>query len=165
MTKSYGDALSYDIATGYITVLTHYPNAGYLRAQYLPNGDVCLIGAREFVDFAETRETSMEMEMWILKPGSFEPVPLNHKIFEGVAISAQSNRIAWANIHDQYPEIAEGLSIICAADIVYNNGTPSLANKKEVFRASQPECVVEPHDFFNNDTELTYSCYAITEDS
>ena len=45
----------------------HYPNAGFLRVQYLPNGDVFLIGARTFTDIRTTR--SRDQEMWVMKAG------------------------------------------------------------------------------------------------
>ncbi|KAK3711650.1 hypothetical protein LTR37_009426 [Vermiconidia calcicola] len=165
MSKSYGDAFSYDIETGRISLITQYPNQGYLRVQYMPNGDLFLIGAREFEDFAITREE--DMEMWILKPGSLEPVALGQKIFEGVAISYQNSHIAWANTAGQYPDqIAENETIIYEADIRYNaTGYPSLENKREVIREYAPECLAEPQDFRKDDTELIYNCYRITEES
>src|SRR6476619_4955045 len=46
MSKSFGDAFVVDVRTKVVRLLTHYPNAGYLRVQYLPNGDFFLIGAR-----------------------------------------------------------------------------------------------------------------------
>ena len=47
MSKSFGDAFEIDAATRVIRLLTHYPHAGFLRVQYLPNGDYFLIGARD----------------------------------------------------------------------------------------------------------------------
>ncbi|KIW70534.1 hypothetical protein PV04_02795 [Phialophora macrospora] len=163
--QSYGDVLEYDIKTGHITVLTHYPNEGYLRAQYLNNGDLLLIGAASYEGFAETRES--DMSLWVLKKGTFEAIPLNHKVWEGVAISYEPNgrnHIAWANTHAQYPEwISQNETIFWEADIVYNStGYPSLENKREIVHNSPPDCIQsEPQDFRHNDTELLYSCYNI----
>ena len=85
MSKSFGDAFVVDVRTKVIRLLTHYPHAGYLRVQYLPNGDLFLIGARTFTDIRSTR--SRDQEMWVLKAGSRGPVlPLEHKISEGVAM-------------------------------------------------------------------------------
>ena len=88
MEKSFGDVYEVDVATKNIRLLTHYPHAGFLRAQFLPNGDYFLIGARTFTDIQTTR--SRDQEMWILKadakPGD-RPLALEHKISEGVAIS------------------------------------------------------------------------------
>src|SRR5919107_1197256 len=55
MSKSFGDAFVVDVKTKAIRLLTHYPNPGYLRVQYMPNGDYFLIGARTFKDIQTTR--------------------------------------------------------------------------------------------------------------
>lgn len=163
MSKSYGDAFEIDLETKDIKLLTGTPNPGYLRVQYLPNGDYFLIGARTFEDATTTRENNMEM--WVLKQGEREPVALGHKIWEGVAISANTTRIAWANTHGNYPDrFAENENAISVADIVYDDdGQPALANEREVLRATEPECKLEPQDFRNNDTELIYTCYDDTD--
>ena len=159
MSKSFGDAFVVDLKTKMIRLLTHYPNPGYLRVQYLPNGDLFLIGARAFADIQTTR--SRDQEMWVMKAdGRDRPVALDHKISEGVAISRKSARIAWSNTHGQYPDLlAEGESVIYTGDIVSEGGQPKLANKKEVLRAKAPECTLEAQDFRKNDTELIYTCY------
>jgi Tol biopolymer transport system component len=161
MEKSFGDAYEVDVATGFITLLTHYPHPGFLRVQFLPNGDYFLIGARTFTDITTTR--SKDQEMWILK-ADFKPgdkaVPIEHKISEGVAISRTAMKIAWSNTRGQYPDrFQEGESAMYTADVVYDNGRPKLANEKEILRAKAPECTLEAQDFRNNDTELIYTCY------
>jgi Tol biopolymer transport system component len=161
MEKSFGDAFEVDLASKAIRLLTHYPHAGFLRVQFLPNGDYFLIGARTFTDIRASRER--DQEMWILrkdaKPGD-RAAPLDHRISEGVAISRTAMRIAWSNTHGQYPDqIAQGESVIYVADLVDRNGTVTLANKKEVLRARAPECTLEAQDFRKNDTELIYTCY------
>jgi Tol biopolymer transport system component len=161
MEKSFGDAYEIDVSTKAIRLLTHYPHPGFLRVQYLPNGDYFLIGARTFTDIQATR--GRDQEMWILKrdakPGD-RALPLDHKISEGVAISRTAMKIAWSNTRGQYPDLLqEGESAIYTADIVYDGGTPKLANKKEVLRAKAPECTLEAQDFRNNDAELIYTCY------
>ena len=159
MSKSFGDAFVVDVKTKVIRLLTHYPNPGYLRVQYLPNGDFFLIGARSFADIQTTR--SKDQEMWVMKAdGKDRPVALDHKISEGVAISRKSPKIAWSNTRGQYPDLlGEGESVIYTADIVYDGGQPRLANKKEILRAKAPECTLEAQDFRKNDTELIYTCY------
>jgi hypothetical protein len=71
--------------------------------------------------------------MWVLAAdGSGEPVPLGHKISEGVAISRTQPKIAWSNTHGQYPDVlAEGESVIYTADIVKERGRPALAQKND----------------------------------
>ena len=102
MEKSFGDAYEVEAGTRIIRLLTHYPHAGFLRVQYLPNGDYFLIGARTFADTRTTR--ARDQEMWIL-PRDFRPgdraVPLEHRISEGVAVSRTSMKIAWSNTRGQ----------------------------------------------------------------
>jgi Tol biopolymer transport system component len=159
MSKSFGDAFVVDVRTKMIRLLTHYANPGFLRVQYLPNGDLFLIGAREFKDIQATR--SRDQEMWILRAdGKERPIPLDHKISEGVAISRKTSKIAWSNTNGQYPDLLKpGESVIYTGDIVEEGGKPKLANKKEVLRASGPDCTLEAQDFRKNDTELIYTCY------
>jgi Tol biopolymer transport system component len=161
MEKSFGDAYEIDVSSRAIRLLTHYPQAGFLRVQYLPNGDYFLIGARTLADIQSTR--SRDQEMWTL-PRGFRPgdraVPLGHKISEGVAISRTAMKIAWSNTHGQYPDLlAEGESVIYTAEIRNEDGRPALANKQEIVRGRAPECTLEAQDFRRNDSELIYTCY------
>ena len=161
MEKSFGDAFEVDVSTKAIRLLTHYAHPGFLRVQFMRNADYFLIGARTFTDISTTR--SRDQEMWILKadakPGD-RPLPLEHKISEGVAISRSSMKIAWSNTRGQYPDLLQqGESVIYTADVVYDGALPRLANKTEVIRAKAPECTLEAQDFRNNDSELIYTCY------
>ena len=159
MSKSFGDAFVVDVKTQMIRLLTHYPNPGYLRVQYLPNGDLFLIGARTFTDIQTTR--SRDQEMWVMKAdaqGSARRA--RSQDLRGRGDLPKDARIAWSNTHGQYPDLlGEGESVIYTADIVYEGGQPKLANKKEVLRAKAPECTLEAQDFRKNDTELIYTCY------
>ena len=160
MSKSYGDAFEIDLETKLIRLLTgHFLNKGFLRVQYLPNGDFFLIGARTFEDIRTTR--SRDQEMWVMRADAkTPPVPLNHKISEGVAISLKRMKIAWSNTNGQYPDrIARGESVLYTADVVYKDGVPALANKQEILRSKTNECTLEAQDFRNDDSELTYTCY------
>ena len=160
MGRSFGDAFEIDLATGLTRLLTgHFQHSGFLRVQYLPNGDFFLIGARTFTDVRTTR--GRDQEMWVMKAdASAPPTALNQKISEGVAISRKRMRIAWANTRAQYPDrLAEGESVLYTADVVYKDGVPQLVDTKEVLRARAPECTLEAQDFRNDDTELIYTCY------
>ncbi len=161
MEKSFGDAYGVDAATGVIHLLTHYAHPGFLRVQFLPNGDYFLIGARAFTDISATR--SRDQEMWVLK-ADFKPgdkaIPLEHKISEGVAISRTAMKIAWSNTRGQYPDrFQPNESGLYTADIKYENGVPRVVNEKEILRAKAPECTLEAQDFRKNDSELIYTCY------
>jgi Tol biopolymer transport system component len=160
MGKSFGDAFEIDLSARLIRLLTgHFHHEGFLRVHYLPNGDYLLIGARKFTDVNTTR--SRDQEMWVMKSDlKSPPVPLNHKISEGVAVSRTRMKIAWSNTRGQYPDqLAQGESVIYTADIEYRDGVPTLVNKKEVIRARAPECTLEAQDFRGDDTELIYTCY------
>jgi hypothetical protein len=160
MGKSFGDAFEIDLQTRLTRLLTgHFQHTGFLRVQYLPNGDLFLIGARTFTDIRTTRDR--DQEMWAMKADAkTPPVPLGHKISEGVAISRKQMKIAWANTHGQYPELlAPGESALYTADIVYKDGIPTLVNRKELTRARAPECTLEAQDFRHDDTELIFTCY------
>src|SRR5213076_1639627 len=93
-----------DVATRTIRLLTgHFVHAGFLRVQYLPNGDFFLIGARTFTDIRTTR--ARDQEMWVLKADAgAPPTPLGRKISEGVAISRKRMKIAWSNTRAHYPD-------------------------------------------------------------
>jgi Tol biopolymer transport system component len=160
MSKSFGDAFEIDLQTKVIRLLTgHFLHAGFLRVQYLPNGDFFLIGARTFTDIRVTR--GRDQEMWVMKAdASAPPVALGRRISEGVAISRRQMKIAWANTHGQNPDVlAEGESALYTADLIYKDGAPALANQKELLRARAPECTLEAQDFRRDDRELVYTCY------
>src|SRR4030095_15662512 len=160
MSKSYGDAFEINLETKMIRLLTgHFLHKGFLRVQYLPNGDFFLIGARVFEDINATR--SRDQEMWVMKANAkTPPAPLSHKISEGVAISLKQMKIAWSNTNGQYPDrIPKGESALYTADIIYRDGVPALVNEKEILRSKSNECTLEAQDFRNNDAELIYTCY------
>ena len=162
MSKSFGDAFEIDLATKHIRLITHYPNAGYLRVQYLPNGDYLLVGARKFEDVRKTRYS--DQELWILKAGATgQPIALDQKLTEGVAISSTRMKIAWAVDSRTHPGVVpSGKAIIYTGDIAEQDGKPVLTNKREAVLLSSPDCVgTEPQDFRNGDSELIFVCYTI----
>lgn len=160
MSKSFGDAFLLDVKTKQVRLLTQAPNAGFLRVQYLPNGDYLLIGARKFDDVYKTRY--YDQEFWILKEGG-QPISLNEKVSEGVAISRQAMKIAWSNdFRTSSGELAEDECAIYTGDIVYNGDQPRVVNKKIAIRIKGYECRMEAQDFRNDDTELTYVVYRDT---
>lgn len=161
MSKSFGDAFEIDVATRRIRLLTHFPNPGYLRVQFLPNGDYLLIGSRKFENVKTTRYT--DQELWVLKAGQAgKAEPLNQRMTEGVAISRRSMKIAYAVDSRTHPgEVPEGEAAIYTADVVDDAGKPKLANQREAVRVRRPDCVgTEPQDFRNDDRELVFVCYS-----
>ncbi len=159
MSKSFGDALVIDLKTHEIKCLTcGIPAAAYLRVMHLSNGDYILIGPDHFENIQTSR--SRDNELWYLSrmPGS-EPVKLGQKMSEGAAISKKSMKIAFAVLHDQVPDVPSGASRIVVAELDLNGEVPGLANKKVVFESPDRSCTVEPNDFYDNDTKLTFTCY------
>ena len=158
--KSFGDAYEIDLETKLVRHLTgHFAHAGFLRVQFLPNGDYVLIGARTFRDITRTRYE--DEELWVMKADrSAPPMALDQKVHEGVAISRSRMRIAWSSSNQQYPNrFPPGESALYVADIIYENGTPKLANKREILRGRQPECTIEAQDFRDDDNYIVYTCY------
>jgi hypothetical protein len=159
MAKSFGDAMVIDLQTRRISCLTcGIPGAAFLRVMHLSNGDYLLIGPDHFEDTRISR--SRDNELWYLKkePGS-KPVKIGQKMSEGAAVSKISMKIAFAELHDQIPEVPTGASRIVIADLSLSDGTPKLINRKIVFESPDRSCTAEPNDFYDNDTKLTFSCY------
>lgn len=161
--KSYGDAFEIDLATRKVRNLTaHIPHAGVMRIQYLPNGDY-LVTAPRIHNGANTRA---HLEMWVLDKGLQRGLqPLGGQVFEGIAVSRRTNKIAWAVIE---PELGPKDPWVLGfskpvkhyvADVAYRGTVPYLANKREILAPKPKECnFIEPQDFRSNDGELIYSC-------
>lgn len=122
--KTFGDVYEIELATRVLRPMTHhYFHEGYTRALYLANGDILLSGARQF-DAADPwpSRSDKNAELWVLsKDLSSPPVPLGEKCSEGPAVSRRKMRLAWT---------AGGAFYL--ADIVQDDGTPKLANKKKI---------------------------------
>jgi hypothetical protein len=159
MAKSFGDAMLIDLKTRQISCLTcAIPAAAFLRVMHLSNGDYLLIGADHFEDIRTSR--TRDNELWYLSkvPGS-KPVKIGQKMSEGVAISKTSMKLSFAELHDQVSEVAPGASRIVVVDFDLSTGTPKLINRKVVFESPDKSCTVEPGDFYDNDSKLTFTCY------
>jgi len=159
MTKSFGDAMVIDLATREIRCLTcNIPAAAFLRVMHLPSGDYILIGPERFENIQISR--SRDNELWFLskKRGS-KPVKLGQKMFEGLVVSKKNARIAFSEGHVQVPELAPEASRLVIADVDLSGATPKLVNKKMVYESKDKSCRIEPQDFYDNDTQITFSCY------
>lgn len=159
MAKSFGDAMVIDLETRTIDCLTcNVPGAAFLRVMHLITGDYLLIGPDKFEDISTSR--SRDNELWFLskKPGS-KPVRLGMKMSEGAAISKESMKIAFSQVHAQEPSIATGASRIIVAELNLSGDTPKLVNQKTVFESPDKSCIAEAQDFYDNDSKLIFSCY------
>lgn len=159
MSKSFGDAMLIELKTRQISCLTcGIPAAAFLRVMHLFNGDYLLIGADHFEDIRTSR--NRDNELWYLskQPGS-KPVKIGQKMSEGVALSKKTMKISFAELHELVPEVPAGASRIVVADLDLSGGTPKIINRKVVFESPDRSCTVEPGDFYDNDSKLTFTCY------
>lgn len=159
MAKSFGDAMVMDLATREIRCLTcNIPGAAFLRVMHLPTGDYILIGPERFEDIRVSR--TRDNELWFLsKERGSKPVKLGQKMSEGMVISKRNLKIAFSEVHAQAPELGAEASRLIVADLDLSGGTPKLINKKTVYESKDKNCTIEPQDFYDNDTKMTFSCY------
>lgn len=159
MAKSFGDAFVIDLKTRAIRCLTcSVPGAAFLRVMHLANGDYLLIGPERFEDVRVSR--SRDNELWYLsrKPGA-RPVKLGQKMSEGAAISKRSLTIAFSETSGQNSTLPRGASRLIAAEVDLSGATPALKNLQTLLTSPDNRCVIEAQDFFDQDRQLTYSCY------
>jgi hypothetical protein len=159
MAKSFGDAMVIDLQTREIRCLTcNVPGAAFLRVMHLPTGDYILIGPERFEDIRISR--SRDNELWFLsKERGSKPLRLGQKMSEGLVISKKNLKIAFSEVHAQAPDLAPGASRLVVADLDLSGSTPRIVNKKTVHESPDKSCTIEPQDFYDNDTKLTFSCY------
>ena len=159
MAKSFGDAMVYDIATRTIRCLTcNVPGGAFLRVMHLATGDYVLIGPEKFENINISR--SRDNELWFLsKERGSKPVKFGVKMSEGMAISKNSMKISFSQVHAQSPDLPEGASRLVIADLDISEGKPKLLNQKIVYESPDRNCVIEAADFYDNDTKMTFTCY------
>lgn len=164
LSKTFGDAMELDLATKRIRNLTaHYPHHGYTRALYLANGDIVLSGPEAF-DPKRIGEARVQCFLSVLDKSLTKPAaPLGTKCSEGPAVSRKRMRIAWTHVAPEYPdEMLAGSSRMQEADIVYEGGTPKLANQRLIIdsRDLPFKCTMETQNYRPPDEkELTFSAY------
>jgi hypothetical protein len=163
--RTFGDVFEVDVKTKTIRPITHhYFHEGYTRALYLVNGDILLSGSRTFDAEDPWPSRGETAELWVLdKSLTKPPVPLGEFCSEGPAVSRTKMTIAWAVVHDNYPDrLPEDVSQIWMADIVYDDGKPAFMNKKKILdsRDLPFECTLEAQNFRPPDEkEITFSAY------
>jgi len=159
MTKSFGDAMVIGLDTRDIRCLTcNVPGAAFLRVMHLSTGDYLLIGPDHFEDIQTSR--SRDNELWFLgsERGS-KPVKLGQKMSEGAAVSKKSLTIAFAQLPAQSGDLNPEASRLIVAGLDLTGDVPLLVNKRTVFESNDHNCIIEPQDFFDNDNQLTFTCY------
>ncbi len=162
--KTFGDVYELEVATGIIRPVTHhYPHHGYTRALYLANGDILLSGPDHF-DPEKPGDARTQCWLYVLDKSRTRPaVALGSKCSEGPAVSRKRLHIAWTHVSAQYPqEMERGSSRMLEADIVYDSGTPKLANQRVILESRDLpfKCTLETQNFVPPDeTRLTFSAY------
>lgn len=159
---SYGDAFEYDIATGRTRNLTqHAPHQGFLRIHYLPDGSYLLLGPHQH---AATREETRfkRIELWWMdRDAARAPVRLRIGVFEGIAVSTHSNKVAWTQALPRTAKHtleATGAALFTGELIVTGDGA-RMEKITEVASNFAGDCMVEAQDFLPGDTGLTLPCY------
>lgn len=162
--KSFGDVYEMDVATGTIRPLTHhYYHGGYVRALYLSNGDILLVGPKNFPTDNWQEARFRLSEAWVLsKELDSPPVRLGEYVWEGPAASRTQLKIAWAQHHGVYPDQRRYWQL-WVADIDYSSGKPQikdqrvvLDNRKEIVKGEKNH-QLEPQNFRpGNEDELIF---------
>ena len=158
--RSFGDVYEMDVATGAIQAMTHhYYHGGYLRALYLSNGDILLVGPKSFPS-ENWKEARFKLsELWVLsKKLDSPPVRLGEYCWEGPAVSRTQLKIAWGEHHGNYPD-QKRFWQIWVAEIDYSSGKPQIKGQRVVLDNSKGEvkgAVLEAQNFRpGNEDELT----------
>jgi len=164
LSKTFGDALELNLATGDITNLTaHFPHYGFTRALYLANDDILLSGPEAY-DLKNPGQARERCFLFVLdKSGRKPPVPLGVRCSEGPAVSRRRLHLAWTEWTP--PKPGEGnlsSSQMFEADIAYHDSVPALAGRRLVLdgRELPFRCTMETQNFRPPDEkELTFSAY------
>lgn len=163
LSKTFGDAMEYDLATGAIRNLTqHYPHYGYTRALYLANGDILLAGPLAY-DLKDVNHARRNCYLFVLdKSDTKPPVALGIRCNEGPAVSRRRLHFAWPEWTDPQPGENLSRSTMVEADLVYTDGVPAIANKRLIIDgADLPfRCTMETQNFVPpEEKKMTFSAY------
>ena len=159
--KSYGDIFEYDIASGTVRNLTnHIPHGGFLRVHYMHDGSMILTGpVAKGSDRMETRFKKTEL-WWLDAAASGSVERLGQFLFEGVAVSPVSNRIAWVYNDPPGYAMSEGArSILRTGEVVKRDGRVRLENVRDLLTMPRSQCVLEAQDFLPDGSAVTTVCY------
>lgn len=162
--RSYGDAFEMNLQTGVIRNLTaHMPHKGFLRIHYLHDGSYLLLGPHEILaDKAAMRFGGIEL-WWMDAKASRPAQRLNVHVSEGIALSRERNRVAWAELPPGQTGVkafATAPTTMKVADVEIAGGKATLTSVKTVITSSDvPGCPVEAQDFLPGDRGLTFPCY------
>lgn len=182
VTKEYGDLFELEIATGKQRPMSfHFPHAGIFRGNYLPNGDILISAPAKHDPDHSMYGRFFESELWIMKGDlSAPPVRLGAGNLEGVAVSPDAMRIAWATVSGDVPERKPDDEIdltvlgrptyqLWTADIAYAGGKPQLDRKRLLLDCktgplaalklpgSEHRCYLEPQNYVPGTGKLLFT--------
>lgn len=163
--RAYGDAFEIDLKTGRMRNLTaHLPNPGFLRVHYMADGSFLLLGPRIIgANKEETRAAHVEM-WWMDAKAEGQAFPLDQTVFEGLAASPISSRVAWQVVDPRVGVLSPKLPLtvsLMTGRVVLENGRPRLADVRKVVTRDAKECMLEAQDWFDSDRKLTSTCYVM----
>jgi len=183
LSNAVGDVYRMDLGSNTVRLLTgHFAHSGFARVHVLSNGDLLLHGPHSnpqppsdpLVIYEKGRFNGY---MSILKaPYDGVPIPLNVHAWEGIAVSRESDLIAWsdtdkpffgANIIETALNYILGHSNLWTGVLVYDdNGIPAITQRKRILCK---QCrwgdftFYEPQDFKGTeDQKLLFSAYGPT---
>jgi len=162
--RSFGDVYEYNLETKKYKPLTHhYYHGGYVRANYLSNGDILLSGVKDFPgdDWKEARFRLAEL--WVLDKNLDKPAwRLGEYCWEGPAVSRTQLKLSWAQHHGLFPESIRYYNL-WVGELDYSSGKPVIVNQRVVLNNQREEIkgmVLEPQNFIpGNEDELTVQIY------
>lgn len=152
MDKEYGDAYEIDLATEEITCLTcEFKHLGFLRVHYMKDGDYLLVGPRKrSSDFAD--RFFYNGFYWMPADRTSPPVWMGGEHLEGVAVSRESRKIAFAKTWFDTPFMFP--SRMYVAEVTTDG---RIVNEHVVYRQVNP---MEAQDFLPGDSGLIFASYA-----
>ena len=146
-----GDVWRLNLKTGRRTNLTGRLGAhGFLRAHYLPSGDIVLCGPdHEVVAEGEDEPGRFDGRLWVLPKPYTKLTLLGRSCWEGLAISRKADRLAWnestidfTNPNEQF---IAGKSQIWTGDITRGpKGRPRLTKVRKVADRSDFDTAIAP---------------------
>lgn len=163
--RAYGDAFEIDLESGKMRNLTaHLPNPGFLRVHYMADGSYLLLGPRRMGESPEaTRAAHIEM-WWMDAAAQGQAFALGATVFEGLAASPVSNRVAWQVLEPRVgvisPKLPMTVSLMTGA-VVVEEGRPRLEQVRKLVTRDGRECLLEAQDWFDDDSKLTSTCYVM----
>ena len=149
--RHWGDAWEIDPETGDERCLTcGFDHQGFWRVHYLRDGDFLLLGPQRFTSRLRSRLFGNGL-FWMPADASAPPRWLGIEHFEGIAVSRESRRIAWATVFwNPWWSWPHALRV---AEIA---GDGEVRETRTVHRSRH---VIEAQDFMPGDRGLVFARY------